>query len=57
MFISKKKFNEVIKQAKEEVYVEMGRRDHEKEREDYISTCDKEEAENDPMRKQLHTML
>lgn len=38
MFISKKKFNEVIKQAKEEVHVEMGRRDYEKEREAYIST-------------------
>lgn len=38
MFISKKKFNEVIKQAKEEVYVETGRRDYEKEGEDYIST-------------------
>lgn len=38
MFISKKKFNEAIKQAKEDVYMEMGRRNHEKEREDYIAT-------------------
>lgn len=38
MFISKKKFNEAIKQAKEDVYMEMGRRDWEKEREDYISS-------------------
>ncbi len=38
MFISKKKFNEAIKQAQEDVYEKMAKRDFEKEREDYISS-------------------
>lgn len=38
MFISKKKFNEAIKQAQEGVYEKMAKRDFEKEREDYISS-------------------
>lgn len=38
MFISKKKFNEVIKQAQEDVYKKMEKRDFEKAREDYISS-------------------
>ena len=38
MFISKKKFNEAIKQAQEDVYEKMAKRNFEKEREDYISS-------------------
>ena len=38
MFISKKKFNEAIKQAQEDVYTKMEKRDWEKAREDYISS-------------------
>lgn len=38
MFISEKKLNEAIKQALEDVYEEMAKRDFVKEREDYISS-------------------
>lgn len=38
MFISKKKFNEAIKQAQEDVYEKMATRDFEKDRADYISS-------------------
>lgn len=37
MFISKKKFDEAIKNAKEEVYREVERREEERDRERWIS--------------------